>query len=83
MNKKIYETLWRNKYLTLNAKSIDDMIEAFKSAIEELTLMKEDGLEGEFDGAGDDYIYFKTSDSKLAVKHEMHEIEIEDDLEEE
>jgi hypothetical protein len=49
-----YSLIWRNKFLTVSAQSIDDMIEGPESALSELREMRDAGvfLEG---GAEDDY----------------------------
>ena len=66
--------VWRNKWLTADAKSIDDMIDALSGAAEYLRQMKADGVtldpEG---GTGDDYAYLVTSDPAIAKKYGMHE----------
>lgn len=62
----MYETIWRNKWLTADAKSIDDMIAALEGAIEELEEIKDSGIEGDFSSASDDYIFFRTDDPKMA-----------------
>ena len=53
--RKRFVTMWRNKWLTVNAKSIEDMIEIFRKASETLESMRRDGvaLEGG-GGIGDD-----------------------------
>lgn len=78
-NTTTYETIWRNKWLTSEAQSIDNMIETLTAAVEELKEMKQDGLEGEFDGAVDDYIFFYTKDPVKAQKYGMNEMENHED----
>jgi hypothetical protein len=72
--KKKYVLLWRNRFLTIDAKSIDDVIETLSGAAEELRRMKVDGVtldpEG---GTGDDYAYLTTTDADVARKYDMHE----------
>jgi hypothetical protein len=69
-----YVRLWRNKFLTLDAKSIDDMIETLSGAADELRQMKADGVtldpEG---GTGDDYAQLTTTDPDVAKKYDMHD----------
>ena len=69
MAKKLYEALWRNKWLTSEAQSIDDMISAYQKAIKELEEYKADGIVGEFSGAGDDYVVFTTVEKAVAKKY--------------
>ncbi|MGH7272758.1 MAG: hypothetical protein ACREJ3_20200 [Polyangiaceae bacterium] len=72
--KKKFVRLWRNKSLTLDAKSIDDMIETVAGAADELRKMKADGVtldpEG---GTGDDYAHLTTTDPDIARKYDMHD----------
>ncbi len=82
MSGKYYLT-WRNKFLTLGAQTIDDMIEGLESAAQELREMRSAGvvLDG---GAEDDYAHFVTSDPAVAKRfgfEEEEELE-EDDFEE-
>lgn len=79
MKTTTYETIWRNKWLTSNATSIKDMIRNHMQAIEELQEMERDGIVGDFDDAGGDYIWFTTTDSELARKYGMSEQEQFDD----
>jgi hypothetical protein len=65
---------WRNKFLTVDAKSLDEMISSLHAAAEELEAMKRDGIvldqEG---GTADDYAMLVTSDPKIAQKYGMQE----------
>jgi hypothetical protein len=71
---KKYVTLWRNKFLTLDAKSIDDMIGILSGAADELRRMKADGVTLDPDGrTGDDYAHLITSDPAVAEKYSMHD----------
>jgi hypothetical protein len=56
-----YELTWRNKWLTSDASSIDDMIQSLQDAADELRAMKARGVvfqvwepEGECDEEGPD-----------------------------
>ena len=62
-----YETTWRNKFLTVNADNINEMVEKLKHAAETLSQMAADGvvLEG---GQQDDYAVLVTYDPKIAEK---------------
>jgi hypothetical protein len=72
--KRKYIRVWRNKFLTVDARTIDEMIDALSGAAEELRRMKADGVtldpEG---GAGGDYAHLVTTDPDVARKYEMHE----------
>jgi hypothetical protein len=72
--RKRYIRLWRNKFLTLDAESLDDMIAALDSAAAQLRQMQDDGVvldpEG---GTGDDYALLVTFDRAVAEKYDMHE----------
>jgi hypothetical protein len=77
MNRR-YSLLWRNKWLTAHATTIDDMIEALEGAAAELRALRDAGvrLEG---GAEDDYAYLVTTDPAVATKYGFEEEELEDD----
>jgi hypothetical protein len=72
--KKKYVLLWRNKFSTVDAKSLDDMIETLNGAADELRRMKADGVtidpEG---GTGDRYARLTTTDADVAKKYDMHD----------
>jgi hypothetical protein len=69
-----YVTLWRNKWLTADAKSVKDMIDSLQSAADTLRSMLADGVtldpEG---GTSDDYVYLVTADPVVAKKYDMHD----------
>jgi hypothetical protein len=71
---KRFLRLWRNKWLTANARTIDDMIIAFGAAADELKAMRDDGAvldpEG---GTADDYAYLVTTDPAVAKKYGMED----------
>jgi len=72
--KKKYVRLWRNKFLTVAAKSIEEMIDILSGAADELREMKRDGVTLDPDGGtGDDYAYLMTTDPDIAKKYDMHE----------
>ena len=69
-----YVTLWRNKWLTAHAKTLDELIVAFRTAADELGAMRRDGVTLQEDGGTeDDYAYLVTSDPEIAKKYDMHE----------
>ncbi len=67
-----YAMLWRNKWLTAEAKSIDDMILNLQKAAAELELMRSEGviLDRE-SGIEDDYADLITMDPGVARKYDM------------
>jgi hypothetical protein len=72
--RKKYVRLWRNKFLTLDAMSLDEMITTLEDAVEELKQMRADGVvldpEG---GTSDDYAHLVTTDPNVARKYDMHD----------
>ena len=77
MNRR-YSLTWRNKWLTADATTIDDMIAALEGAAAELRALRDAGVQLE-GGAEDDYAYLVTTDPAVAAKHGFEEEEIEDD----
>jgi len=85
-----YTFLWRNKWLTANATSFDQMISLLQGAVDDLRQMRARGVAFVEDGgASDDYVTFTTDDPAVAEEFgfEEHdcgdqEEEFEDDLEE-
>lgn len=71
---KRYVLLWRNKLLTIETKSLDEMIATLDGAVEQLRKMMADGVvldpEG---GTADDYARLVTTDPEVARKYNMHE----------
>lgn len=71
---KRYVTLWRNKWLTSEATSLEDMIAGLQSAAGTLRAMLADGVyldpEG---GTSDDYAHLVTTDPIIARKYDMHD----------
>jgi hypothetical protein len=71
---KRYVTLWRNKSLTAEAESIEDMIEGLQSAMETLQSMCADGVTLDAEGGtADDYACLVTTDPGVAKKYDMHD----------
>jgi hypothetical protein len=70
---KRYLMLWRNKFLTVDATSLSDMITKLRDAAQTLEAMLADGVtldpEG---GTGDDYVRLVTTDPDVAKKYDMH-----------
>ena len=68
--RKRYVTTWRNKWLTAEAKSIEDMIAMLRAAADELDQMRKDGVVLEDNGGvGDDYAHLLATDPKVAEKY--------------
>jgi len=70
-----YEYLWRNKFITIDAENIDDMISSYEFHLDLLKQFKAAGLQLEEDGVGDDYATFYTTDAALAEKFGFNEVE--------
>ncbi len=69
-----YMTLWRNKFLTIDAKNFDEVIEKLGEAVELLKQMRADGVDVDPDGGtADDYIRLVTTDPEIAKKYDMHD----------
>lgn len=69
-----YLRLWRNKFLTTDAQSIDDMIDTLRAAAETLASMHADGVVLEPNGGvADDYGYLVTTDPDVPKKYDMHD----------
>jgi hypothetical protein len=65
---------WRDKFSTLDAKSLDDMIEPLSGAADELRRMKAEGVTLDpGSGAGDDHAYLTTTNIDVAKKYDMHD----------
>jgi hypothetical protein len=85
---KRYVTLWRNKWLTADAHTLDDMIQSLQGAAERLQAMRADGVVLDPDGGtADDHAYLVTTDPAVAKKYDMHDesefLDDEDENEEE
>ncbi len=69
-----YVTLWRNKWLTAHAKTIDDMSAILRDAADQLEEMRKDGVTLEpGGGTADDYAHLVTTDPEVAKKYDMIE----------
>ncbi len=67
-----YVMLWRNKWLTANAKSLDEMASMLHGAAQQLEAMKADGvLLDNGDSVSDDYAFLYTYDRTIAEKYGM------------
>lgn len=64
-----YSLLWRNKWLTADALTIEDMVVLLRSAADELAEMGKAGIILDPDGgASDDYARLVTEDPEIAEK---------------
>jgi hypothetical protein len=69
-----YEMLWRNKWLTSEAKTIDEMIESLRAAADQLDEMRKAGvILDDSREMADDYATLLTTDSNVAGKFGMEE----------
>lgn len=68
----MYETLWRNKFLTLEAETVEQMAERLEAAARELREMAAAGvrLDG---GADQDYARLVTEDLAVALEFGLAE----------
>jgi hypothetical protein len=71
--KRRHVALWRNKWLTARAQTMDDMIAALREAAATLEAMRNDGITLEGEGISDDYAHLVTTDPEVAKKYDMVE----------
>lgn len=80
--RKKYVTIWRNKWITSNAGSIDEFIKIYEGLAEMMKSWKAQGilLDPDIIGSvGDDYAQFCTYDKVVAVKEGFEEETSEED----
>ena len=65
MKEKTYECLLRNKFIAIDAKSIDDFISIYENMLDVMKRWKEKGIIYQH-GAEDDYATFITHDETIA-----------------
>ena len=71
---KRYMRIWRNKFQTLDARSLDEMIAMLDDAVGTLKAMRADGVHLDPNGGtADDYAYLVTTDPDVAKKYDMHD----------
>lgn len=64
-----YMTIWRNKWVTSHAKSIDGFINTFETLVDKFRNWKRWGIQLlDNGGAQDDYATFITNDMDIAIK---------------
>ena len=72
--RKRYVTTWRNKWLTAEAKSVEEMIDKLRFAADQLDQMRKDGVFlDDNGGVGDDYAQLVSMDPKVAEKYGLVE----------
>lgn len=72
--RKRYIMVWRNKWLTAGALSVEDMERALRDAADTLKSMRMDGVElSDAGGVSNDYAYLVTTDPVIAAKYDMVE----------
>ncbi len=75
-----YELTWRNKWLTAEASSIDDMAASLQGAADELREMKARGVVLADTGTvTDDYAFLQTDDPEVAKEFGFEPVEEEDE----
>lgn len=70
-----YETIWRNKWLTADATSIEDMVRMLREAADTLQELADAGLVLDGD-CGDDYARLYTTNPQVAKKLRLHKTEL-------
>lgn len=63
-----YEMTWRNKWLTAEAKTMQDMIDTFQAVADHFREMQSKGVELDFSNNGNDYARLLTNDPAVAEK---------------
>ena len=79
--RKKYITVWRNKWITSKAGSIDDFIKVYEDLAGVMRHWKEKGivLDPDIDGGvGDDFAQFCTNDEEVALQEGFEKEEFED-----
>jgi hypothetical protein len=79
----VHSCFWRNKWLTAEARTIEEMIAGLRGAADELQAMQEAGVTLLDDGAAaDDYARLVTDDPAVAARFGFEEEEDDDDEDE-
>lgn len=75
-----YEYLWRNKWITSEAETIDDFIETYEGLLAMFKEWRDKGVLLDLEsGIGDDYATFYTDNKDLADELGFEEWEYEED----
>jgi hypothetical protein len=64
-----YDTIFRGKFLFMDCKSFDELINRCYAQAKQFEAMKADKLRLDVSGGEDDYFFIRTKDEKLAKKH--------------
>jgi hypothetical protein len=72
-SRRRYVAVWRDKRITADVTTIDDMIAALSESAETLEAMRRDGVTLEFDGLAGDCARLVTDDPNVAAKYELVE----------
>ncbi|MEX1231087.1 MAG: nucleotidyl transferase AbiEii/AbiGii toxin family protein [Planctomycetaceae bacterium] len=71
---KRYVLIWRNKFATMDAKTLGEMVSALRESANTLQQMLNDGVTLDPDGGtSDDYAHLVTTDPDVARKYGMHD----------
>lgn len=82
MSSPVYVRLWRNKYLTTDATSLEDMIAGLENAAKELKKLLNTGkVTLREEGVSDDYAFLETTDYEIASEYGFSEDDDFDELE--
>jgi hypothetical protein len=73
-----YTTTWRNKFLTVDANTLGEMVLMLKEAAAELEAMDATGKVTLEDGAEDDYARLVTTDPEVAKRYDFSDEDEED-----
>ena len=76
--RKVYEMVWRNKFLTGHCTTIGEMADALAEATAQLRAMEAAGVMLEDGGQEDDYAMLVTGDPEVAKRFDMQEVEYGD-----
>lgn len=68
-----YEYLWRNKWLTADAETIEEMADMLENASKDLRTMSKDGITLENPHPDDDYAFLVTNNEEVAKKHGLED----------
>ena len=82
-SRKKYTLIWRNKWITSKACSIDDFIEIYEDLAEMMKRWKSEGIELDSDiifSTGDDYAQFCTYNERVAIKEGFEEDTFEEEV---
>jgi len=83
MDEERYEITWRNKWLTANIQSIDEMISAVREAANGLKQMRDAGVFLDPNGGtSDDYARLVTTERGVAARFAFPPADICDDADE-